>query len=116
MADDLDVIVVQRETDGLWDVSCFNELCGYGLHDVGESESKGKAEAMATRHRTHIRREAARLNTLPVETVTIPREAYEQLVRVAAYVSRGRRFVGVEPYPDATARRALGALPEMTES
>lgn len=32
------------------------------------------------------------------------------LINVAAYVSRGRRFVGVGPYPDALARRALGAL------
>jgi hypothetical protein len=29
---------------------------------------------------------------------------------VLEYVSRGRGYVGVEPYPDATARFALGAL------
>lgn len=114
MADDLNVIVVQRETDGVWDVSCFNPLCGSGVHDVGESESKGKAEAMARRHRLKIRREAERRGELSVETVTIPRDAYEGLVKVAQYVSRGRGFVGVEPYPDATARMALGALSERT--
>lgn len=29
---------------------------------------------------------------------------------VLEYVSRGRRYVDVEPYPDATARRILGAI------
>lgn len=48
--------------------------------------------------------------------VVVPLEAYDRLVKVAAYVSRGRGFVGVEPYPDATARMALGALPERTQS
>lgn len=43
--------------------------------------------------------------------VHIPGEAFDLLVEVARYVSAGRRFVDVEPYPDATARRALGALP-----
>ena len=33
---------------------------------------------------------------------------------VLEYVSRGRRFVGVEPYPDAQARRALGQILEGT--
>jgi len=58
--DDLNVIVVQVETTGIWDVSCFNPICGYGLHEVGEDPSKGKAEAMARRHRLEIRREQAR--------------------------------------------------------
>lgn len=30
--------------------------------------------------------------------------------QVLEYVSRGRRFVDVEPYPDSLARRALGAM------
>lgn len=37
-------------------------------------------------------------------------ETLDLLVNVARYVSTGRSFVDVEPYPDATARRALGAL------
>ncbi|MBO2461649.1 hypothetical protein [Actinomadura violacea] len=36
------------------------------------------------------------------------------LVRVAGYVSRGRGFVDVEPYPDGAARVALGALDDRT--
>jgi len=36
------------------------------------------------------------------------------LIRVAAYVSRGRGFVDIEPYPDALARKALGALDDTT--
>lgn len=31
-------------------------------------------------------------------------------IKVLAYVSAGRGYVDVEPYPDALARRALGAL------
>lgn len=58
--DDLNVIVVQVETTGVWDVSCFNPVCGHGLHGVGEDPSKGKAEAMARRHRLEISREQAR--------------------------------------------------------
>lgn len=42
------------------------------------------------------------------------RAAVADLIRVAAYVSRGRRFVDVEPYPDALARKALGALDDAT--
>lgn len=41
--------------------------------------------------------------------VTLP-----DLIRVAAHVSRGRAFADVEPYPDALARRALGALDDAT--
>ncbi|MGS2645903.1 hypothetical protein [Streptosporangium sp. G12] len=58
--DDLNVIVVQVETTSIWDVSCFNPICGHGLHEVGEDPSKGKAEAMARRHRLEIRRKLAR--------------------------------------------------------
>ncbi|MDX2986415.1 hypothetical protein [Streptomyces caniscabiei] len=54
------------------------------------------------------------------ELVSIPVEALEQLVRVAMWVSRGRSMAHTpdpDPalgsvYPDATARRALGALDE----
>lgn len=41
--------------------------------------------------------------------------AHEGLICVAEYVSRGRGYIGVEPYPDTTARMALGALPERTD-
>jgi hypothetical protein len=44
------------------------------------------------------------------ESVHITKETFDLLVYVASYVSAGRRFRDVEPYPDATARRALGAL------
>ncbi|GGM53499.1 hypothetical protein ACFFX1_54865 [Dactylosporangium sucinum] len=37
-------------------------------------------------------------------------EAVAGALPVLGYVSRGRRFVDVEPYPDAAARRALAAL------
>ncbi|MFD5631614.1 hypothetical protein [Streptomyces sp. NPDC127072] len=45
-------------------------------------------------------------------TVTIPADAFARLVKVAAHVSTGRSFAfqGQGPYPDAVARRALGAL------
>jgi hypothetical protein len=46
--------------------------------------------------------------------VAVPREAFDVLVQVARYVSLGRRAVDHQPdgkpYPDAAARRALGAL------
>lgn len=46
--------------------------------------------------------------------VEIPRGAYEDLVRVAEYVSIGRTGVNHQPdgspYPDRAARRALGSL------
>lgn len=45
----------------------------------------------------------------------VPEEVLNQLVQVAGYVSRGRSFVDVGPYPDATARMALGALDEATQ-
>jgi hypothetical protein len=38
------------------------------------------------------------------------RDRLREAIPVLEYVSRGRRFVDVEPYPDATARRVLGAL------
>ena len=41
-------------------------------------------------------------------------KALEAAKPVLEYVSRGRRFVDVEKYPDATARRALGMFPEST--
>ncbi|TQS30024.1 hypothetical protein [Microbispora sp. KK1-11] len=50
---------------------------------------------------------------IPADAMTVvPVAALERLVKVAEYVSRGRGFVGVEPYPDATARFALGAIME----
>lgn len=46
--------------------------------------------------------------------VVVPREAFDGLVKVAEYVSLGRHAVDRRsdgaPYPDAAARRALGAL------
>lgn len=41
------------------------------------------------------------------------RNAVAYLHPVAAYVSRGRRYVDIEPYPDAGARRALGVLADL---
>lgn len=46
----------------------------------------------------------------------VPDEAFQRLVNVAEYVSMGRSYVGVKPYPDATARFALGALSETGEA
>lgn len=48
------------------------------------------------------------------DTVTIPMPVFDQLVKVAAHVSLGRSaaFTQDRPYPDATARYALGALHE----
>lgn len=45
-------------------------------------------------------------------TVPVPAETFAELVKVATHVSigRGYAFHGESPYPDATARRALGAL------
>lgn len=44
------------------------------------------------------------------DLVMVPREAFDRLTQVAAYVSMGRGYIGVQPYPDATARAALGML------
>jgi hypothetical protein len=57
-------------------------------------------------------RAAERAYLLDEGKVMVSREALDRLVKVAVYVSRGRGFVDVEPYPDATARAALGALPD----
>ena len=48
-------------------------------------------------------------------TVQIPASAFARLVKVAMHVSAGRSFAfaGQGPYPDATARRALGELAEL---
>ncbi|MFI6477377.1 hypothetical protein ACIBH1_05555 [Nonomuraea sp. NPDC050663] len=108
--DDLSVYVVQVETTGLWEVGCCNSVCSHLHHEVGQYRSKGHAEAAAKRHRLHIRRETTKRAERASDTVTIPRDAYLRLVKVAAYVSRGLSFVGVDPYPDAAARFALGAL------
>ncbi|MFD4830177.1 hypothetical protein ACFWPV_10025 [Streptomyces uncialis] len=43
-------------------------------------------------------------------TVTIPQCVLRDLVVVAAHVSSGRGAADLTPYPDSTARRALGAL------
>jgi hypothetical protein len=43
-------------------------------------------------------------------TATAVPPEWQGVYRVLEYVSRGRRYVDVEPYPDATARRALAAL------
>jgi hypothetical protein len=49
-----------------------------------------------------------------IPTVNVPRAALDDLIHVAAYVSLGRRAIDHQPdgapYPDAVARRALGAL------
>lgn len=44
------------------------------------------------------------------EFVPVPRDALAKLVAVAQHVSLGARAAFVQPYPDATARFALGAL------
>jgi len=50
----------------------------------------------------------------PSRVVPVPCEAFDALVRIAQYVSLGRSAVDHQPdsapYPDSTARRALGAL------
>lgn len=51
------------------------------------------------------------------ELVSVPRPVLNDLIKVAAYVSIGRRGVDHQPdgapYPDSTARFALGALTEL---
>lgn len=53
-------------------------------------------------------------SVVPVDLVPVPRGALADLIRVAEYVSYGRRAVGHQPdgapYPDVEARFALGAL------
>lgn len=44
------------------------------------------------------------------DPVPVPRDALAMLVAVARHVSLGARAAFVQPYPDATARFALGAL------
>lgn len=56
----MDVFVVQVETTGLWDATCCNSLCGYGLHCVAEDRpSKAAADRAATAHRRYLRRRIA---------------------------------------------------------
>lgn len=60
--------------------------------------------------------ESRTVRTRDRHDVAIPDDAVELLVvsadvrEVLVYVSRGRGYVDVEPYPDFEARRALGAL------
>lgn len=44
------------------------------------------------------------------ELVPVPRDTLAKMVAVARHVSLGARAAFVQPYPDATARFALGAL------
>lgn len=44
------------------------------------------------------------------EFVSVPRDTLAKLVAVARHVSLGARAAVVQPYPDATARFALGGL------
>ncbi|MGZ4745636.1 MAG: hypothetical protein ACXVYY_01000 [Oryzihumus sp.] len=45
---------------------------------------------------------------------TVPDVFMADAEKVLSYVSRGRGFVDVEPYPDALARKVLGALSDET--
>ncbi|WP_405461708.1 hypothetical protein OG786_29560 [Streptomyces sp. NBC_00101] len=57
--------------------------------------------------------------TAASNTVPVPREAFDRLVRVAMWVSRGQSMAHVpdprisDGYPDAAARAALGALDDV---
>lgn len=44
------------------------------------------------------------------------RAAAEAAVPVLGYVAMGRDYIGVEPYPDATARRVLAVLVDALEA
>jgi hypothetical protein len=44
------------------------------------------------------------------------RALLERALPIVRYVSMGRGFVGVEPYPDAAARALLGAIEEKSNS
>lgn len=57
-----------------------------------------------------IQREASAGDLLAITGVVITRETFERVVEVLQYVSGGRNFVDVEPYPDAVARLALAEL------
>jgi hypothetical protein len=57
-----------------------------------------------------IQREASADDLLAITGVVITQETYTRIVEVLQYVSGGRNFVDVEPYPDAAARLALAEL------
>lgn len=57
-----------------------------------------------------IQREASAEDVLAITGIVIPQETLDRLLEVLQYVSGGRNYVDVVPYPDATARRALGEL------
>lgn len=57
-----------------------------------------------------IQREASATDVLAITGVVIARETCERILEVLRYVSGGRNFVDVEPYPDAAARLALAEL------
>lgn len=44
------------------------------------------------------------------DVTQVPTDTLRMLIDVAAHVSAGREAAFVKPYPDALARRALGAL------
>jgi hypothetical protein len=50
----LNVFVVQRETDGIWDAACCDQRCGFGMHGVAEETTKAAAERAATAHRKEL--------------------------------------------------------------
>jgi hypothetical protein len=52
---------------------------------------------------------------LASKCIPLPIETFEKILKVVEYVSMGRGYIGVEPYPDATARFALGELQEFGE-
>lgn len=62
-------------------------------------------------HPAHTQPETAPADTGPADTIAVPLAAFDQLVKVAAHVSLGKSAAFNQgPYPDSTARVALGAL------
>jgi hypothetical protein len=57
--------------------------------------------------------EADPLPAPPELPIPVPARTLEALVQVAAYVSSGAGYRQTAPYPDATARRALGELDDL---
>jgi len=73
-----DCVIVVKRDDGIWDASCFDERCGFGLHGLGEDggdfPNETAARRAATEHRAELKQLANAEKRCPTCDQRIPQE------------------------------------------
>ncbi len=56
-----DCVIVVKRDDGIWDASCFDERCGFGLHGLTDEDfpNETAARRAAAEHRAELKQLAA---------------------------------------------------------